>query len=78
MITRFFTDKVCIANYAESGLSANTFIGGKRLDKLLTQMKKGDYLLVEFGHNDQNRRDRVGELIILSPIISSNSSMRPV
>ena len=56
MITRFFTDKVCIANYAESGLSANTFIGGKRLDKLLTQMKKGDYLLVEFGHNDQKQK----------------------
>ena len=56
MITRFFTDKVCIANYAESGLSANTFIGGKRLDKVLTQMKKGDYLLVEFGHNDQKQR----------------------
>lgn len=76
MITRFFTDKVCIANYAESGLSANTFIGGKRLDKLLTQMKKGDYLLIEFGHNDQNRKDRVKELTILSPIISNSLLMR--
>lgn len=56
MITRFFTDKVCIANYAESGLSANTFIGGKRLEKLLTQMKKGDYLFAEFGHNDQKQK----------------------
>ncbi len=56
MITRFFTDKVSIANYAESGLSANTFIGDKRLDKALTQMKKGDYLLVEFGHNDQKQK----------------------
>ena len=56
MITRFFTDKVCIANYAESGLSANTFIGGLRLEKLLTQLKRGDYVLVEFGHNDQKQR----------------------
>ena len=56
MIPRFFNDKVCIANYAESGLSANTFIGGKRLEKALTQMKKGDYVLVEFGHNDQKQR----------------------
>lgn len=56
MIPRFFNDKVCIANYAESGLSANTFIGGKRLEKALTQMKKGDYVLVEFGHNDQKQK----------------------
>lgn len=56
MIPRFFTDKVCIANHAESGLSANTFIGGGRLKKILSQIKKGDYLIVEFGHNDQKQK----------------------
>ena len=56
MIPRFFTDQVCIANHAESGLSANTFIGGKRLAKILSQIKEGDYLLVEFGHNDQKQK----------------------
>lgn len=56
MIPRFFSDKVSIANYAESGLSANTFIGGDRLEKIKTQMKEGDYLFVEFGHNDQKQK----------------------
>lgn len=56
MIPRFFSDKVSVANYAESGLSANTFIGGDRLEKIKTQMKKGDYLFVEFGHNDQKQK----------------------
>ena len=56
MIPRFFTAKVCIANDAESGLAANTFIAGFRLEKLLTQLKAGDYVLVEFGHNDQKQR----------------------
>lgn len=56
MIPRFFNEQVSIANYAECGLSANTFIGGLRLEKALTQMKKGDYVLVEFGHNDQKQR----------------------
>ena len=56
MIPRFFTDKVCIANHAESGLSANTFISGNRLKKIMSQIKKGDYLLVEFGHNDQKQK----------------------
>ena len=49
MIPRFFTEKVAVANYAESGESANTFLAAHRFDKALTQMKKGDYVFVEFG-----------------------------
>lgn len=56
MIPRFFSQEVCFANYAESGESANTFIAAGRLKKILTQMKKGDYLFVEFGHNDQKQK----------------------
>lgn len=56
MITRFFDENVCFANYAESGETAVTFIGAKRLKKLLTQVKPGDYIVVEFGHNDQKRK----------------------
>lgn len=55
MIPRFFDEHVCIANYAESGESANTFIAARRLKKALTQMKKGDYVFMEFGHNDQKQ-----------------------
>ena len=53
MIPRFFTDAVCVANYAESGERADTFIAAGRLKKLLTQMKPGDWIFIEFGHNDQ-------------------------
>ena len=56
MVPRFFNDKVCFANYAESGETASTFIGAKRLAKALTQMKKGDYIFMEFGHNDQKQK----------------------
>ena len=56
MIPRFFTEKVAVANYAESGESANTFLAAHRFDKALTQMKKGDYVFVEFGHNDQKQK----------------------
>jgi lysophospholipase L1-like esterase len=56
MIPYFFDNKVCFANHAESGLSANTFIGGNRLKKILSQMKKGDYIFIEFGHNDQKQK----------------------
>lgn len=56
IVPGFFTDSICIANYAESGESANTFIAAGRLKKALTQMKPGDYIFMEFGHNDQKQK----------------------
>lgn len=47
---------MAIANYAESGEAANTFVSSKRFAKLLTKIKKGDYLFIEFGHNDQKQK----------------------
>ena len=56
MITRWFGDRVAFANFAESGESASTFIAAGRLAKALSMMKEGDYLIAEFGHNDQKQR----------------------
>ncbi len=53
MVTRFFDHRICFANYAESGERADTFIKAGRLKKALSQMKPGDYMFIEFGHNDQ-------------------------
>ena len=53
MIPRWFNENICIANYAESGETTTSFMAEKRLDKALSMMKKGDYLFVEFGHNDE-------------------------
>lgn len=53
MFPRFFKPGVAIANHAESGLTLGSFIGSRRLNKILSVMKPGDYLFVEFGHNDQ-------------------------
>lgn len=56
MITRWFDNSVVIANYAESGLSATTFLAQLRLDKILTQLRQGDYVICEFGHNDEKEK----------------------
>ena len=53
MITRWFDDQVAISNHAESGLTARTFMGSNRLDKILSMLRKGDYVVCEFGHNDE-------------------------
>lgn len=52
-ITNYFDNTVVVANYAYSGSSLSSFKNGNRLKKILNQIKKGDYLFVEFGHNDE-------------------------
>ena len=56
MIPRWFDSTVAISNHGESGLSAKSFLGGKRLEKILAMMKKGDWVIVEFGHNDAKEK----------------------
>ena len=54
--TGFFSPEIVVANHAESGLSADSFVAQKRLNKIFTQMKTGDYLFIQFGHNDQKQQ----------------------
>ncbi len=56
MLPAFFQPGVAVANHAESGLALNSFKGQKRLDKILSQLKKGDYVFIQFGHNDQKEK----------------------
>ncbi len=53
MLPRFFKRGVAIANHAESGESLKSFIGERRLEKILESIKAGDYLFIQFAHNDQ-------------------------
>ena len=53
MLPRFFKDTIAVANHGESGESARSFIGEKRWGKLMSVVKPGDWLLIQFGHNDQ-------------------------
>jgi lysophospholipase L1-like esterase len=56
MITRFFKPGIAVANHAESGLTLGSFLGSLRLEKIMSVIKPGDYLFVEFGHNDQKEK----------------------
>jgi len=53
MIPAFFDTSAAIVNLAESGESAASFIASNRLKKALSLCKKGDYVFIEFGHNDE-------------------------
>ncbi len=56
MLPRFFRSGVAVANHAESGEALRRFASERRLDKILSQIRPGDYLFIQFGHNDQKER----------------------
>jgi len=53
----FDTTQLSISNQAMAGRSTRTFIKEKRWDKVVSTIKKGDYLIMQFGHNEGSRPD---------------------
>jgi lysophospholipase L1-like esterase len=53
IIPRFFDEQVCVANYAESGETAASFRASLRWAKVMSLLRAGDYVFMEFGHNDE-------------------------
>jgi lysophospholipase L1-like esterase len=52
-ITRYFDAGIAVANHAESGETLKSFVTEQRLDKLLENLHSGDWVMIQFGHNDQ-------------------------
>lgn len=48
----FFSDDVVIENHAVNGRSSKSFIDENRWEKVRSKIKKGDYVFIQFGHND--------------------------
>ena len=57
MAPYFDTSKISIRNHAIGGRSSRTFITEGRWDKVLATLKKGDYVIMQFGHNDSGPLD---------------------
>ncbi len=51
-LCQFLKPEIALCNAAEGGETSKSFITGYRFDKVLSQMKAGDFFLVQFGHND--------------------------
>ena len=48
----FDTSKITVANCAKAGRSCRTFLNEKRWDRVYNSIRPGDYVLIQFGHND--------------------------
>lgn len=53
----FDTTKINIENHALGGTSSRTFLTRGLWDKVLVKIQKGDYLIMQFGHNDNGPLD---------------------
>lgn len=53
MIPQYFDSSIIVANYASSGYALSSFKNSNRLQKIKSQIKAGDYLFIEFAHNDE-------------------------
>ena len=55
-ITPFFdTNKINVVNHAIGGRSARTFFTEGRWAKVMAETKPGDFVIIQFGHNDGGR-----------------------
>jgi len=58
LLPEFFdTTKIAISNQAMAGRSTRTFIKEGRWDRVLSTLKKGDYVMMQFGHNEGSKPD---------------------
>jgi rhamnogalacturonan acetylesterase len=48
----FDTTRIAVQNHAIGGRSSRTFLTEGRWDRILSTLKKGDYVIMQFGHND--------------------------
>lgn len=53
----YFKDGVRIENHAVNGRSSKSFPDEGRWEPVLNRLKSGDCVIIEFGHNDEKKKD---------------------
>src|SRR5436190_4224615 len=56
MLQQFFDEKeVKVENHAQNGRSTRTFISEGRWTNIIEKLVEGDYVFIQFGHNDESK-----------------------
>jgi lysophospholipase L1-like esterase len=55
----FVNDKAIIHNHAASGRSTLSFINEGRWNTVYDSIQKGDYVVIQFGHNDEKNEEKL-------------------
>lgn len=52
-LPRYFSDRLTVVNYALNGRSSKSFLSEGVWQKLVDALQSGDWVIVQFGHNDE-------------------------
>lgn len=58
MLCNYFDDYVIVDNHAVNGRSSKSFIDEGRWNKVLEKIVPGDYVIIQFGHNDEKKDEK--------------------
>ncbi len=60
ILPMFFNENIIVENHAKNGRSSRTFISEGRWQRVIDSIQAGDYLIIQFGHNDASieKKDR--------------------
>jgi lysophospholipase L1-like esterase len=56
MLPRFVEPSLSVANHARSGETMKSFLTSLRWDKVMSETRPGDVVLIQFGHNDEKKQ----------------------
>ncbi len=73
VLQNFFTDDVEVDNHAQNGRSTKSFINEGRWDKVLARIRPGDYVIIQFGHNDEKYKK---EKVYAAPGVTFDNNLR--
>jgi DNA sulfur modification protein DndE len=54
---QFFIEPAMVQNHAVNGRSTKSFIDEGRWEKVMAELKAGDFVIIQFGHNDEKKED---------------------
>src|SRR5437762_1031547 len=55
LLGEFFADPAMVQNHAVNGRSTKSFIDEGRWDKVVNELKSGDFVIIQFAHNDEKK-----------------------
>lgn len=58
MLCNYFDDGVIVDNHAVNGRSSKSFIDEGRWKAVLEKITPGDYVIIQFGHNDEKKDEK--------------------
>lgn len=58
MLSRYLIEEAAVSNFAVCGRSSKSFVNEGRLEGILAEIQKDDYLFIQFGHNDEKIEDQ--------------------